>query len=122
MMKKENKIALIAFPLGFGLFWLLNRFVLAPTQVPGGRAPSSNISDDDLQTAVSAYEEALMNQEDPTTLHQLNDEFADQFNIQIHQRQSDGCLVVSDMAGNTIATYDPTGANLDTNNIVSQTS
>ena len=109
-MKKEDKIALIGIGLGFGLFWLLNRFVISkPANAGSSAPPRKQPKDEDLATAVSAFQEAIDNQEDASTLQALNASFASEYKIQIHQRSEDGTLVVTDMQGSTLATYDPNG-------------
>jgi len=109
-MKKEDKIALIGIGLGFGLFWLLNRYVISrPAALESSPPPKKQPKDEDLATAVAAYQEALDNQEDASTLQALNASFASEWKIQIHQRSDDGTLVVTDMQGTTLGTYDPNG-------------
>jgi esterase/lipase len=106
-MSKENKVAVLGIGLGFVLFWLLEKQVFSKKGNNNAASKKKEASDQDLEVAVSAFDEALQNREDPATLNALNATFATEYNIQIHQRQSDGQLVVTDMAGNQIAIYQP---------------
>ena len=114
-MKKETKIALIAFPIGFGLFWLLRKHVLERKK-PAAAPPARTPSDEDLETAFFAYDDALQHGEDASTLYSLNDSFATNWGMQVQKRDADGVLVATDMKGNVIATYDPLGQSAAANN------
>lgn len=107
-MKKESKIALLGFALGGALFWLLQKYVLGKKGQPAPPA-AKTVSDQDLETAIFAYDDAVQQGEDPGTLHALNDSFAQNWNIQVQKRAEDGVLVVTDMKGNPVASYDPLG-------------
>lgn len=109
-MKRETKIAILGFSAGFGLFFLLRRYVLNRSRAQEAKTPVKKApSDIDIETAVFAYEEALQNDEDPTTLHDLNDSFGKEWGIQVQRRPADGVFLVTDMAGAPVASYDPSG-------------
>lgn len=105
-MTKESRIALLGFPIGFGLFFLLQRNVLSKK---GGVADTKQkaATDKEIEEAGSAYFDALQNNEDPSVLNALNASFATEYNIQVHQLKADGQIVITDMSGNKIATYQP---------------
>lgn len=103
-MTKETKIALIGIPLGFALFYLLQRYVFSKTDK---MAPKSKpaVSERDMETAGSAYAEAIADNAPQSVLNELNTTFADEYNCQVHQNASDGSIVITDMAGNQLAIY-----------------
>lgn len=103
-MQKESKIALLGFSLGFVLFVLSEKLVFSKKGIAS--APPA-IQDKDIQAASVAYGEALANNEPASVLQSLNEEFATRYNLQVHERASDQTLVITDMAGTQIATYQP---------------
>lgn len=106
-MTKESRIALLGFPIGLGLFYLLERNVFSKKGSDGGSKKKTAATDQDMQEAGAAYAAAIQDNQDASVLNALNSTFATEYNIQVHQLKADGQIVITDMAGNKIATYQP---------------
>ncbi len=103
-MTKESKIAILGLGAGFLLFILLNKTVLSK-KGGGLLAKKSKVTDEEIQIAVDAYQDALSNNEPESTLNALNSSLSEKYNIQVQKEASTGNLIVTDIAGNSIATY-----------------
>ena len=103
-MKRENKIALLGFSLGFVLFILLKINVFSKKGASGGNKPKKVANDQDMQDAGLAYQDALQNNAGADVLSALNAQFGKEYDIQVEQLPT-GQLIITDMAGNKIATY-----------------
>ena len=106
-MTKESRIALLGFPIGFGLFFLLQRNVFSKKGSETSDRKKATATDQDMEDAGAAYWAALQDNQDAAVLNALNASFATEYNIQVHQSKADGTIVITDMAGNKIATYQP---------------
>jgi hypothetical protein len=105
-MEKTNKIAIIGFGLGFLLFFGMEKLIFSKKGLAVASSKKKP-SDAELQIAASAYEEALLNNESQSVLNDMNNEFEEEYGIQVHQKVSDGTILITDLAGNQVATYQP---------------
>jgi hypothetical protein len=103
-MTKESKVAVLGLGGGFLLFVLLNKTVLSKSGA-GLLAKKKKVTDEEIQIAIDAYQEALNNNEPEATLNALNNTLSEKYNVQVHREAATGNLIVTDIAGNTIATY-----------------
>lgn len=101
-MQKESKIAVLGFGLGFVLFVLCEKLIFSKK---GVSATAPSIPDKDIEAAADAYSHALDNNEPDTVLSSLNEGFATRYNLKVRMGSSDNSLIITDLAGNQIATY-----------------
>ncbi len=95
-MNAKTKIFLFGVPIGIILFYATWRLYLKPS----AKNEQPAITDENIETAVTAYTLALQDNAPPPELLELNREFAKDFGLKIHQR--DNNLVVTNLSGHEI--------------------
>lgn len=96
-MNAKGKIFLLGVPIGMLLFYATWRLYLKPSAKKEEQRP---VTDENIQTAVTAYSLALQDNAPPSDLLELNREFEKDFGLKIHQREDK--LVVTNLSGKEI--------------------
>lgn len=96
-MNAKAKIFLLGIPIGLILFYATWRLYLKPS---AKQSDQPEVTDENIETAVTAYSLALQENAPPAELLELNRAFAKDFGLKIHQREDK--LVVTNLSGHEI--------------------
>lgn len=96
-MNAKAKIFLLGVPIGLILFYGTWRLYLRPS---ASQSDQPVITDENIETATTAYALALQDGAQPPDLLELNRAFAKDFGLKVHQR--DDKLVVTNLSGREI--------------------
>jgi hypothetical protein len=99
-MTADNKNALFGFGLALLLFYLLQRSFMKSDSPETNIQPA--ITDDNINIAITAYQNAINAGEPASVLNDLNTSFVQDYGFRISQRQSDGRFSVTNLSGREV--------------------
>lgn len=99
MNQVEIKKAFFGFGLGVLIFYIGWR-IFSEKETKGMEQPE--ITKENIEVAVGAYQAALQAGEPANKLSEINDGLAKEFGLRVRQRANDGRLAVCDLSGKEV--------------------
>lgn len=99
-MTAENKNGLLGFSLALLIFYLLQRALGGTDSNEANIQPT--ITDENINIAIKAYQNATAAGEPGSVLTELNNSFVQEYGFRLNQRQSDGRFSVTNLSGREV--------------------